>query len=357
MTEDSFELQHQLLSNDLSITKLTFTQPLSLQAAKRLSNGLRHNKTIIFLSFSENLITGLTYIAGIFQYNTNIQVLSFRFNQLSFSDNVILCKIPGFCNSITSFSIIGNPLSTHSIEILSDSLELNSTLTVLSLSTNNINVTGIQNICQSLHHHHSLRALDLSGNEISDGMKDIANLLLHTKTLNILFLGYNSINSTGIEQLSMSLLINSSLETLFLGYNNIDNKAIIKFSISLLYNESLTDIYLMGNPIGKEGLFYLNKNIINNSTLSLVLVEDDDNNPTCYLHNIQREINIHVYWNEKGSLENLKEIEKLPTNLQDNYFFLILLFNELEISQDLYRIVIEMLKVKDVVISEPFRRY
>jgi len=351
MNEDISELQHQLLSNDPSITKLTFTEPLSLQSTKRLSNGLTHNKTVTFLSFSGNLITGLTYIAGSFQYNTNIQTLSFCFNQLSLNDSVILCKIPGFSNTITSFSIIGNPLPPHSIEVLSESLELNSTLIVLSLSRNNIDATGIQHICQSLHHHHCLRALDLGGNDIQDGIKDIAHLLLHTKTLQTLFLGYNCITSTGVEQLSRSLLENTTLEILFLGYNNIDTRGIIKFSACLLHNESLTEVYIMGNPIGKEGLYYFKKSVMQNTSLTFVLLDEDGDDSTSYFHKIQQEINLHVHWNEIGSLGDLQKIQKLPNKCRETFSILLLILYELGISQDLHWSVVGMLRVKDIVKS------
>merc|ERR1712232_239816 len=182
-------------------------------------------------------------------------------------------------------------------------------------------------------------------------MKYIAHLLIHTKTLQTLFLGYNCINSTGVEQLSRSLLENNTLETLFLGYNDIDTRGVIKFSACLLHNESLTEVYIMGNPIGKEGLYYFKKSILQNTSLTFVLLDEDGDDSTSYPNKIQQEINLHVHWNEVGSLGNLKEIQKLSNKCQETFCILMLILNELEISQDLHWGVVGMLRVKDVVKS------
>lgn len=185
----------------------------------------------------------------------------------------------------------------------------------------------------------------LRNNILDEGSTALANSLHNIITLACLDLGYNNIGDNGAEELSESLTTNRTLIRLTLCNNNIGSKGILSFIKNILVNDTLQTLHLVGNYVEEKTAILILDAIRHNSTLiCLDLFED-----YCYL---QREIDDITCWNSTGSLYPIEKFQMLLEPFQQRTLFILLLLDQLPISNSLHCVIFDLIKVRDVVKDE-----
>ena len=143
----------------------------------------------------------------------------------------------------------------HQLQIISQALEHNATITNLDLSWNNISDVGVEFLTRALTTNFVITQLDLFG---------------------------NSIGAVGAEHIA-GALATSAITTLDLGRNNIGDAGAASIADALANNTSITQLYLAFNHIGDQGISALSQALQNNTTLralNLGALNLDENNIT-----------------------------------------------------------------------------
>lgn len=164
---------------------------------------------------------------------------------------------------------------------IAESLTINTTLIALDVGYNNIGTEGIKFLCTSLAINSSLRILSIDANNAGlDAMVALFKILNGlNKTLNILSVRHNNINSNGAYRIAKGLENNKSIKILDISNNQIGTQGAIELSNTLRTNDVLMRLILKDNKINYQGMFFLRKALKYNDTVtSLDLssnVEDD----------------------------------------------------------------------------------
>ena len=154
------------------------------------------------------------------------------------------------------------------------------TFQILDLSNGGTSNDGVISLVKALHHNSIIQTLILTDNSISDdGAVALAQTLCHNSTLQKLELQRNSIGDEGAIALAQALHHNSTLNILDLINNNIGDEGASALAQSLHHNSTLLSLYLSENNIGDEGASALAQSLHHNSTLlSLYLSENNIGN-------------------------------------------------------------------------------
>ena len=140
------------------------------------------------------------------------------------------------------------------IKALADGLVHCTNLHTLNLGRNSINADGSKALADSLVHCTNLHTLDLGSNNIdTDGAKALADSLMHCTNLHTLDLGSNGIGTDGAKALADSLVHCTNLHTLDLGSNNIDNDGVKALADGLKHCTHLHTLNLNSNRIDAYG--------------------------------------------------------------------------------------------------------
>ena len=125
----------------------------------------------------------------------------------------------------------------------------------LNFNCGNFNMDGIKALADGLVHCTNLRTLNLGSNSINnaDGGKALADSLMHCTNLHILDLGSNSIGTDGAKVLAGSLMHCTNLQTLDLGSNGIGTDGAKALADSLMHCTNLHNLQLSMNNIGTDG--------------------------------------------------------------------------------------------------------
>eukprot|EP01061_Rhynchopus_euleeides_P034409 TRINITY_DN58213_c0_g1_i1.p1 TRINITY_DN58213_c0_g1~~TRINITY_DN58213_c0_g1_i1.p1 ORF type:complete len:668 (+),score=288.00 TRINITY_DN58213_c0_g1_i1:48-2051(+) len=131
-----------------------------------------------------------------------------------------------------------------------------STFTHIELCNCYVNDEGCRAICSALCGNEHLRSLNLSGNNFGgDSAEHLSQLLLHTPTLQVLGLEWNSLGAkpTAFARLCEALLSNKTLATLDLRNNRINQESVVTLARVLEGNTALAQVDLRWNRIGPRG--------------------------------------------------------------------------------------------------------
>ena len=140
------------------------------------------------------------------------------------------------------------------IKALADGLVHCTNLHTLNLGRNSINTDGAKALVDSLVHCTNLNTLDLGSNSIgTDGAKALADNLMHCINLHKLDLGSNSIGTDGAKALADSLVHCTNLHTLDLGSNSIGTDGAKALADSLVHRTNLHTLDLGSNNIDTDG--------------------------------------------------------------------------------------------------------
>ncbi|CAF4464799.1 unnamed protein product [Didymodactylos carnosus] len=168
----------------------------------------------------------------------------------SIKDNQTVTTLDLYHNSTKQFSQI----SDNQAIALANALKVNQTLIHLGLARQQISDKGAQALGDALKLNQTLITLQLSFNQISDkGAERVADVLKVNRTLLTLSLCYNNIADKGAEQLADALKVNRTLITLGLSNNNISDKGAEALGDALKVNQTLITLQLGANPIYDKG--------------------------------------------------------------------------------------------------------
>ena len=143
------------------------------------------------------------------------------------------------------------------VEVFSDCLKLNDTITDLNLSgclvTNNIGL--VLSIIGYLKNNNTLCRLNLSNNHISDTVVEaLAEIVMTNTTLQRFNLSHNDISDYGILFICDCLQINNTLCELDLSKNNITNEGAKRLALGIQINTTLQELNISRNWISKKGI-------------------------------------------------------------------------------------------------------
>lgn len=135
--------------------------------------------------------------------------------------------------------------------MLSESLEVNSTLTCLDLAHNNIRSSDSEFLAEALSFNDTLTSLNLSRNKIDAlGSQSLSKALQFNTTLSTINLeGNPSIGGAGFQFLSECLQSNFTLSSLNLSHNGIEKRGVSELVNALIGNKTLSNLSLSRNNI------------------------------------------------------------------------------------------------------------
>ena len=149
------------------------------------------------------------------------------------------------------------------IEIISDSLKMNDTLSELILSNNKITDAEIKKIVEAVEVNVTLQHLDISHNTITDhGISAIRNCLIYNKALCRLNLSKNHITDKGAKKLAEAIQGKARVQELNISKNFISKEGIMKVVKACTVSGTLRKLVCTHNNLSKSGLTAISKCII-----------------------------------------------------------------------------------------------
>ena len=276
---------------------------LSFDAVKALADGLKCNKSIKALNFSNNstlFSDGAVWLSEALKHNQIIQSLKISGCELSSKSIINLAERLKDLHNIQEIDISMNNIDMDEALVLSDTIKR---VQSLNFSHNYMSIQCAKRLANVLHHNH-IQELDLSWNDmgpwgvaaLADGLKFNNNLrilnlshnnitfcsalpleriLISNKGIQLLDLSANNIGSAGCTVVGYLLKQSSTIETLLLSQNNIGSGGAQKISDGFMYNNSIKTLDLSQNIFGSEGVISLSSVIkLNNSLLTLNLSQN-----------------------------------------------------------------------------------
>ena len=158
------------------------------------------------------------------------------------------------------------------IEMISDCLKSNNTLTELSLSNNKITSKGALKLAEAIKVNTKLQTFDISYNHLHDGngILLISDSLKVNKTLCELNLSGNMIDINGMKNLAEVISVNATLKKLDISSSNISNDGLSYFCDHLKNNKALKELNLSKNMITDEEMVKFAIAIQGNVTLQVL---------------------------------------------------------------------------------------
>lgn len=209
------------LSNLLKNNKLSFRvlilkrNNIGNEGIKSLSNSLENNTTLLHLDLSENGINEAFTYFNCLQFNTSLQVLNLKKNDIYYNKKD---------------------------QYLLNSLKVNNSLQTLNISNNHISDEQMKILFQSLKENQSLKTLKIYNNVITDkSAYFISECLLFNQTLQNIYISKSyfgdPFKKKGLSFILNSLKVNSTLlkMDLFKGIGE-DNSIEIEISTEIFFN-------------------------------------------------------------------------------------------------------------------------
>jgi len=142
--------------------------------------------------------------------------------------------------------------------------------TKINLSCKNLRDDDLAVIIALLQESKVLQELWLGGNRINLADGKFTDALANNRTLRVLVLGKNQIETEGMKQLANALKVNQTLQGIHLRNNQINDEGAKIFAGALMINKSLQVINLRFNKIGNDGATSLAASIRENKILSQI---------------------------------------------------------------------------------------
>ena len=213
--------------------------------------------------------SGAAILSDAMEINSTLTELKLTFSKIHDSGAVALAKAVEINSTLKRLELCGNVTGDSGAAALAKAVEMNSTLTHLHLSGNGIGESGATALAQAIEINSTLTQLYLSGNEIGDsGAAVLAKAVETNSTLTELDLSDNGIGDSGAAELAKAVEINSTLTELDLHSNKIGDLGAAALAKAMEINLTLTKLHLSGNEIGDSGAAVLAKAVENNSTLT-----------------------------------------------------------------------------------------
>ena len=156
------------------------------------------------------------------------------------------------------------------IEIISNSLKMNSTLSELILSNNKITDKEAEELSEAIEVNEALQHLDISHNTITDhGVSAISDCLINNTVLHKLNLSKNQITDEGAKALAEAIQVNTKLQELNICKNLISEEGLMRVVEACAENGILQKLQCTHNNISKAGLASINEYIMTENAVQV----------------------------------------------------------------------------------------
>ncbi|XP_065917475.1 NLR family CARD domain-containing protein 3-like [Dysidea avara] len=153
-----------------------------------------------------------------------------------------------------------------SLEDITKAVIISSAPKVLDMWGCNITAQGAKAIVDMMSH---IVELVISNNNLSDeGAKYVAQGLVKTKSLQVLYIVDNKIGSEGIVTIARGLSLNTSLKVLNMTNNVIDQDGARAIADAILNNNTLDELFLWGTLNEESAILLLEKLCNSNNTIT-----------------------------------------------------------------------------------------
>ena len=178
-----------------------------------------------------------------------------------------------FCcfNSDQSINLQDIRMTGHNeIEIISDYLKINNTLTKLILSNIGIGDKGVEKIAEAIKENTTLQNLNISCNTIySNGIKALSRALKTNKTLHKLNISENIMDDQGAKYLAETIQVNKTLLELDISKNEISKKGVMNVLEASTNQRTLQKILCTHNKLIESEVVDINKYIKRNNAVHI----------------------------------------------------------------------------------------
>ena len=187
-----------------------------------------------------------------------------------------------YANTRVTILRLGNNISDAGAKDLAQMLEHNTTLEVLDLSGNvSISAPGIKSLAKVLETNTTLVSLNLSGTNIKQqACEALGRMLKVNTTLRILVITgsgfHNKFGDNGVKGLEAGLKHNRSLTKLSIANNGITSVGANILAGILEKNFTMTEFNISSNSFGPDGLLAFMKMLMVNVTLTKVNISSDN---------------------------------------------------------------------------------
>ena len=250
---------------DVVVTSPCF--PWSSEFTETFLQALVFNSTVLSLNLMKWKFTNV--LTRTLEVNTSLSSLDLRFNSIGNEGVNSLAHALRVNTSLSSLGLSGNSIGCEGANSLAQALRVNTSLFSLDLFLNSIGYEGANSLAHALRVNTSLSSLDLHKNTIgNEGANSLAQALRVNTSLSSLDLSRNSIGYEGANSLAQALRVNTSLFSLGLHENTIGNEGANSLAQALRVNTSLSSLDLAWNSIGNEGANSLAQALRVNTSLS-----------------------------------------------------------------------------------------
>ncbi|MCP3140484.1 DUF924 family protein [Pyxidicoccus xibeiensis] len=170
--------------------------------------------------------------------------------------------------------IAGNQIGPEGISHVCDALMQDSKVTSLWLKRNPLKAAGMRPLAGLLRHNRTLAVLDLVNCGLLDeGLEVLLGALMGqgaNKTLKHLYLGTNGITAASAPRIARFLREDCALESLYLSCNRLGDEGVAQIAEGLAANRSLTRVSLASNRVGPQGAAALAEALTGHPSIALL---------------------------------------------------------------------------------------
>ncbi|XP_067041353.1 protein NLRC3-like [Acropora muricata] len=248
--------------------------PWNSEFTETFFHALAFNSTVSSLILTECSFIDL--LSQALRVNTSLSSLDLARNSIGNEGANSLAQALRVNTSLSSLALAFNSIGNEGANSLAQALRVNTSLSSLKLTWNSIGYEGANSLAQALRLNTSLSSLDLSWNSIGyEGTNSLAQALRVNTSLSSLDLTDSSIDYEGANSLAQALRVNTSLSSLDLSWNSIGNEGANSLAQALRVNTSLSSLDLADNSIGNEGANSLAQALRVNTSLSSLDLADN----------------------------------------------------------------------------------
>lgn len=214
-----------MFADNFYITKLNLScNNIGLLTAKAFDVSLEGNGTLKVLNLSQNALTNncIAFLCRGLAYNYSIAELNLSRNKLSEEGGRLVGSMLAEQHSLASLDLSWNGLGPRGIAAIFKGLQENTVLKDLNISWNAIGSDGVKTACKAFGSI-SLTRLDLSHNRLLvEGARSLAAGLRKNTSLEVLNVGHNILESSGVCFLLKAILANNESKICVLDISGTD---------------------------------------------------------------------------------------------------------------------------------------
>ena len=290
--------------------------------ANDLANVIINNPCLQSLDLSGNNLQSSAIV--IFQALKEISSIKhLLLNDNNMSEEVVHDLADVIRNNICleALALLGNNLKSSSVVILRALTEI-STLKNLDISSNNMTGVVADELANVIKHNTSLEILVLSNNNLGSSAVVVLEALKDISTLQILHLGDNNLSEAVVDDLAVVIRNNTHLKELYLFNNKLQSSCTVILQ-ALKRNSNLKKLNLKGNNMTGKVVYDLADVITNNTGLEALLL-GGNNLQSCVdviFHSLKKSSNLKILDLNNNSLSeeatnDLADVIRSNTSLE-----------------------------------------